>query len=382
MGIFKAEHVEERPIEVSVSVFNFGTVEEKKAHALRLKNAGVSVLHIDATPEEKYTPEEIKQFDELDMPMQYHPMFPISVADIEALSNIQNLKTIMFHPTMVENPEQFARDLKQKGFTVFAVIAHDTPNELWQNKDHVIYNPDLVDGILFMTVMYGMSGRGFEHEWMPKLKQIRSMMHPAQKLWCDGSVGEKTIPELLPCGVDGVVSASYLLKAEDPQQAIAALQKYDLAIASDHAGFVRKAELIEYLMKNGKKVRDLGLYRVSFAETDGEYKDYPHYARAVAKEVSKKNSAQGVLVCGSGIGMAISANKIPKVRAAFARNELDAEMARRHNNINVICLGERCTDPDPSFKIVNIFLNTTFDGDTPEGSRHKRRVTKMCGLQD
>src|SRR3989338_1716735 len=370
------KNLEFRPVHVAVSVFNFGTVEQKKAHALRLRDAGVRFLHLDATPEEKYTPEEIKQFDALEMPIQYHPMFPVDQAHFEALGNLRNLVTVFFHPTLTTDPQSLAHYLIGHGLDPYAVIAHDTPEQLWNDPSSYLYNPDLIKGILFMTVMYGKSERGFESDWLSNLRKVRASMHPAQRLWCDGAISDKTIP--LDCGIDGVVSASYLLKASDPLVAVERLTNYDVAVGSDHAGLALKSQIIEHLKQQGKRVRDIGLYYKEFVEADAEYTDYPHYAHAVANEVSDregvhlKHAQYGIVVCGSGQGSAMAANKVPRIRAALCRTEWDAEMARKHNDANVLTLGERCTSVEDAYKIVDVFLKTEF-----EGGRHQRRVEKI-----
>ncbi len=363
--------LEVRPVQIAVSVFNFGNPGQKKQHAHRLRDTVPKVLlHLDATPEENYTPEEMRQFNELGMSMQYHPMFPVDQAHFEALLPLSFLETVFFHPTLTDDPQGLAKYLLERHVNPYAVIAHDTPEELWNNPSSYLYNPDLIKGILFMTVVYGESGGGFEHIWIPNLRKVRGYMHPAQRLWCDGGISDKTIP--LDCGIDGVVSASYLLKADYPADAARRLTHYDIALGSDHAGLELKNLLVEHLKGQGKRVRDMGLYRTEFAEQDEAYKDYPHYAHVVAREVAEGYAGQGILVCGSGQGMNMTAGKMKGIRSALCRTEEGAQMARAHNDANVLALGGRCTDPETAYKIVDKFLNTAF-----EGGRHQRRLEKI-----
>ncbi len=138
-----------------------------------------------------------------------------------------------------------------------------------------------------------------------------------------------------------------------------------IVIASDHAGVELKAGLCRLLRASGREVRDLG-------PTDTTSVDYPDFAHKVANEVASGEAAMGVLICGTGIGMSLSANRHPGVRAALCHDAFTAEMARRHNDANVLCVGARVTGPGVAEQILRIFLDTPF-----EGGRHQRRVERI-----
>ncbi len=138
-----------------------------------------------------------------------------------------------------------------------------------------------------------------------------------------------------------------------------------ICIASDHAGFLTKEYIKEILIKNEISTIDLGPY-------NDESVDYPDYAKKVAKRIKSKGSDIGILVCGSGTGMAISANKIKGVRAAVCYDKRSTYLSRAHNNANIICMGARLIKKKNMFKILNIFLNTKF-----EKGRHLRRINKI-----
>ena len=140
-----------------------------------------------------------------------------------------------------------------------------------------------------------------------------------------------------------------------------------IAIASDHAGFAEKERLKPLLTDLGLQFEDLGT--VSEASVD-----YPDYARKVAEEVAGGRVDQGVLVCGSGTGMAITANKVPGVRAAVAWSEETARLARQHNDANVLAIGARTTPPEQIPGIVRAWFSSNF-----EGGRHAERVAKIEG---
>lgn len=143
-----------------------------------------------------------------------------------------------------------------------------------------------------------------------------------------------------------------------------------IAIASDHAGYAEKEQLKPLLKELGIQFEDLGT-------VSPESVDYPDYARKVGEEVARGHVDQGLLVCGSGTGMAIAANKVPGVRAAVAWNEEVARLAREHNDANVLSLGARVTPPEELPKIVRAWFAAKFDG-----GRHSRRVEKIREIEE
>ncbi len=138
-----------------------------------------------------------------------------------------------------------------------------------------------------------------------------------------------------------------------------------VCIASDHAGFKLKESIKDFLINKNISIIDLG----PINETKV---DYPDYAKKVSNRVKFKKSDVGILVCGSGTGMAISANKIKKIRAAVCYNSKSTRLSRQHNNANIIAIGSRLTKKNIAFKLVSIFLETKFDG-----GRHLKRVKKI-----
>jgi ribose 5-phosphate isomerase B len=142
-----------------------------------------------------------------------------------------------------------------------------------------------------------------------------------------------------------------------------------IAIASDHAGYEEKEQLKPLLKELGIEFEDLGT-------VSSESVDYPDYARKVADEVASGHVDQGLLVCGSGTGMAIAANKVPGVRAAVAWNEDIARLAREHNDANILSLAARFTPFDELVKIVRAWFAASFDG-----GRHTRRVEKIREIE-
>lgn len=140
-----------------------------------------------------------------------------------------------------------------------------------------------------------------------------------------------------------------------------------IALGCDHGGLEIKNAIIEELKKNGIEYIDLGTNT-----TDSV--DYPVYAKAVCAEITSGRCEKGILCCGTGIGMSIAANKVKGIRAAVLSDSFSAEMTRRHNNSNVLCLGGRVIDSAKAVELANIFLNTEY-----EGGRHDKRVAMLEG---
>ncbi len=141
-----------------------------------------------------------------------------------------------------------------------------------------------------------------------------------------------------------------------------------IIIGADHAGFKLKEKIKEYLIGKKYDVEDLGT-------NSSEPADYPEYGKKVAEKVAKSNSI-GVLVCGSGIGMCMTANKIKGIRAALCYDGFTAKVAREHNNANILCLGARTKSSGDYKRIIGTFLNTEFS----KAERHHRRVKQMDAL--
>ncbi len=143
-----------------------------------------------------------------------------------------------------------------------------------------------------------------------------------------------------------------------------------IAIGSDHRGYHLKEQIVAMLRGKGHEVDDAGACGT-------ESVDYPDFAAMVAKKVSQGAAERGVLICGTGIGMAICANKFRGVRAAPCNDEVTAEISRRHNDLNVLCLSGDMLSPRAVERIVEAWFSTPF-----EGGRHERRVEKIRELED
>ena len=140
------------------------------------------------------------------------------------------------------------------------------------------------------------------------------------------------------------------------------MDKLKVAIGCDHGGFELKQKVIDYLKARDIEFKDFGIYIK-------EASDYPEIAKAVAKEVASNKFDRGILICGTGIGMSIAANKTKGIRACLCHDTYSARVSRAHNNANILCLGARVVGEYLALDIVDIWLKSSF-----EGGRHKKRI--------
>ncbi len=143
-----------------------------------------------------------------------------------------------------------------------------------------------------------------------------------------------------------------------------------LAIGSDHGGYTLKQKIIEYLKQNNIEFKDFGSF-------DNASIDYPNIAFPLAKEVANGNYEKGILICGTGIGMSIAANKVKGIRAAVCCDTFSTRFTRLHNNANILCLGGRVIGDGLALDIIEVFLNTKF-----EGGRHANRIALITNIEN
>ena len=148
-----------------------------------------------------------------------------------------------------------------------------------------------------------------------------------------------------------------------------------IVIGCDRGGYALKERVRQWLEEAGVDFVDLGC-------SAGESVDYTPIAAKAAHMVARGQADRGILICTTGLGVSMAANKVKGVRAAVCTNAFCAEMTRRHNDANVLCMGGKVVDPETAVQLVDIFLNTGFDGDTPEGERHLRRVRQLAQIEN
>ena len=143
-----------------------------------------------------------------------------------------------------------------------------------------------------------------------------------------------------------------------------------LALGCDHGGFALKEAIVNYLKEHAIEYEDFGCY-------DTESVDYAPIAAKAARCVAERNADYGVIICSTGIGVSMAANKVKGIRAALCTNDFSAEMTRRHNNANVLCMGGKIIDAETAVRLTEIFLNTPFDG-----GRHQRRIDQIAQIEE
>ena len=143
-----------------------------------------------------------------------------------------------------------------------------------------------------------------------------------------------------------------------------------IALGSDHGGYALKCDIIQLLEKLGHEYKDFGCYST-------ESCDYPDFGEAAARAVASGEYDRGIVICTTGIGISIAANKVAGIRCAHCTDPLSAEMTRRHNDANALCMGGRVVGAGLACQLVDIFLNTEF-----EGGRHQRRIDKLTALEN
>jgi len=148
-----------------------------------------------------------------------------------------------------------------------------------------------------------------------------------------------------------------------------------VAVGADHAGFEYKDRIAQMLRASGHEILDFGTH-------DATPVDYPQYGYAVGEAVASGQADRGIVICGSSIGISIAANKVPGVRCAVVFEPYTAELARRHNDANVLAVSERLTGWEMVERLVDIFIHTPFDGDASDGKRHQHRVEQLFEFGD
>ncbi len=147
-----------------------------------------------------------------------------------------------------------------------------------------------------------------------------------------------------------------------------------ILIASDHAGANFRGELIHLLKENAKGALEF----IDLGTNESGSVDYPDYAALVARDIAAKKATRGILICGSGIGMSIAANKFQGIRAALCDNPVSAQLSREHNDANVLCLASRFLSPFYAAIIAKVFIETRFSDDP----RHKSRIAKIAAIEE
>ena len=235
-----------------------------------------------------------------------------------------------------------------------------------------------IDIVLVMSVWPGKCGQRFIKSSLDKVKELYDYREKNKLdflIEIDGGIKPDNAYRAVNKGADALVSASGIFNEKNYKKPIEKM-KQTIPIASDHGGFKLKEYVKKWLDENKMAFNDLG----TFSE---DSVDFPDFGHKVAKAVSERSVEKGILICGTGNGMAMTANKYKNIRAALCHSRFTAEMAVKHNNANILVMGGRTLEDDAKSKkttrdklandILDAFFNSEF-----EGGRHKKRLDKIC----
>lgn len=267
---------------------------------------------------------------------------------------------ITFHIEAADNPHKVIDTIQERG--IRAGIALNPDTDLFKITEYL----EKVHLVVVMGVVPGKCGQGYIPETTEKIRELKEIIRKREYptlIEVDGGI--KTYNAYIPinAGADVLVSGSGIFSQKDYNKAIEKLKDVIL-IGSDHGGFNLKERSKIYLNHKEIAFQDVGTYSDKSC-------DYPVFAERVAKPISEKECRRGILVCGTGLGMSIKANKYEGVRATVCHDEYTAEMARAHNDSNVLCMGGRIlVEENKAIKIVEKWLYTP----ASEEERHKKRI--------
>ncbi|MBI5003307.1 ribulose-phosphate 3-epimerase [Candidatus Woesearchaeota archaeon] len=283
---------------------------------------------------------------------------------------------------MVQEPEKYIDTFIEAGADMISIHCESQGNhkeaikkiQARGKKAGIAINPETsienvlpicesADFILVMTVVPGKGGQAYIQETNKKIQELRKLF-PDKNIEVDGGIKVENVHTPINAGANIIVSGTGIFNTENYKETMQKM-KHAIIIGADHAGFQRKEEVKQWLHENKYAIIDAG--------TDSEEScDYPDIAKKVAQEVSRDATKKGILVCGTGIGMSIAANKIKGIRGAHVASEYEAQMAKQHNDANILCLGSRTADKETTIKCIQAWLSSAF-----EGGKHERRIGKI-----
>ena len=336
------------------------------------KTKGADCLHIDVM-DGKFVPQETIFLDPkvieiigktTGIPLDVHLMVENPGFYVQQFIDA-GAETLTFHYEAVDNPQELIRDIQTYGARAGIALNPDTPISV---IDDIL--PEL-DMVLLMSVVPGKCGQEYIDSVTAKIINLKTKIREKGYLAdieVDGGIKVENSYKAINAGADILVSGSGIFSSEKPYEVIDKME-YAILIGSDHGGMELKNKIIGYLQAQGHPYHDIGTH-------NGDSCDYPDFGKEVACSISEGRDTRGILVCGTGLGISMCANRYEGVRAALIYSDETARLARDHNDANIACFGDRTMDHDEVLKRLDIFLNTPFS----EGERHIKRIKKIDTL--
>lgn len=352
------------PIKIAPSILAIKDINQLENEIKKLEAAGADLIHIDVMDGifvENKTPfldakitKRIKQITKI--PLDVHLMVQEPEKHMEAFLNA-SADMISIHCESSGDHTATIKKIHAKGKKAGIAINPTTPIE------KVLPFCENVDFILVMTVVPGKGGQGYMKEVNEKIQKLRQVF-PNKEIEVDGGIKTENVYMPINAGATIIVSGTGILSTTAYKETINKMKQV-IIIGADHAGFQRKKEIKQWLQENKYAVIDAGT-------NSEESCDYPDSAKRVAEAVRKDETKKGILICGTGIGMSIAANKVKGIRAAHVTSEYEAQMAKQHNDANILCLGARTIEKEATITCVQAWLSSVF-----EGGKHERRIGKI-----
>ena len=335
-----------------------------------------------------------------DNKLQYADLIHVDVMDgkfVQQTTPFWNIKNVLFVKKnttlplithlMVEHPKSVIKDYAKAGssYISFHVESKDNINETLKEckkynvKPGIAVNPETpveqvfpylkkIAYVLIMSVHPGKGGQEYMDvatRKIKKLDEIRKKHKFKFLIEVDGGIKEHNVYVPVNAGADIIVSGTGVFNAENKKEVLAKMKEVIL-LGSDHGGYAFKEKLKKHLEQRSLMYKDIGTYST-------ESCDYPDYAKKVAKAIAAKKAKRGILICRSGAGMSVAANRYKGIFASLCLNKKMAVQAREHGNSNILCLGADLNTDKQLLEIADSWLDTTFSNE----ERHKRRIKKI-----
>ncbi|MBI5072496.1 ribulose-phosphate 3-epimerase [Candidatus Woesearchaeota archaeon] len=351
-------------IKIAPSILAIKDINQLESEIKKLEAANANIIHIDVMDGifvENKTPfldvkitAQIKKTASL--PLDVHLMVQEPEKYIESFIEA-GADLISIHCESKANHNEAIKKIQTAGKKAGIAINPATPIE------KILPYCETADFILVMTVVPGKGGQQYIESANEKIQKLRHLF-PNKNIEVDGGIKTENIYIPLNAGANIIVSGTGIFKTINYKETIQKM-KQAIIIGADHAGFQLKEKVKQFLQEKKYAVIDAGT-------NSEESCDYPDIAKKVAEEVSKDATKKGILICGTGIGMSIAANKYKNIRAAHVTTAYEAEMAKKHNDANILCLGARTTEEKIILECIEKWLSSEF-----EAGKHERRVGKI-----